>query len=95
MESMVEDINNLLNSGEVPNLYTIDEKIELCDKILVIDKQRDKSLQVYVYFIFELKGCYSKNGNNSGDLFTIFPRKLLIIILKYLELTIQISVPKN
>lgn len=46
MEAMVEDINNLLNSGEVPNLYPMDEKIELCDKIRMIDKQRDKSLQV-------------------------------------------------
>jgi len=61
MESMVEDINNLLNSGEVPNLYTVEEKIELCDKILVIDKQRDKSIQVYVYYMFEFSGCYSKN----------------------------------
>lgn len=46
MEAMVEDINNLLNSGEVPNLYPMDEKIELCDKIRMLDKQRDKSLQV-------------------------------------------------
>lgn len=58
---MVEDINNLLNSGEVPNLYTIDEKIELCDKILVIDKQRDKSIQVHIYYILEFSSCYSKN----------------------------------
>lgn len=43
---MVEDINNLLNSGEVPNLFLIDEKIEICEKILVLDKQRDKTLQV-------------------------------------------------
>lgn len=49
MEEMVEDINNLLNSGEVPNLFAVDEKIELCDKIRLIDKQRDKSLQVYKY----------------------------------------------
>jgi len=61
MESMVEDINNLLNSGEVPNLYTVEEKIELCDKILVIDKQRDKSIQVYVYYMLEFCCCYSKN----------------------------------
>lgn len=58
MEGMVEDINNLLNSGEVPNLYAIDEKIELCDKIRIIDKQRDKSLQanftkflIYIYIL--------------------------------------------
>lgn len=43
---MVEDINNLLNSGEVPNLFTMDEKIEICDKIRVLDKQRDKTVQV-------------------------------------------------
>lgn len=51
MEGMVEDINNLLNSGEIPNLYAIDEKIELCDKIRIIDKQRDKSIQVPIYNI--------------------------------------------
>lgn len=46
MEGMVEDLHNLLNSGEVPNLFAMDEKIELCEKIRLIDKQRDKSLQV-------------------------------------------------
>lgn len=50
MEGMVEEINNLLNSGEVPNLYPVDEKIELCEKIRAIDKQRDKSIQVHQYF---------------------------------------------
>lgn len=53
---MIEDINNLLNSGEVSNLFSGDEKIELCDKIRIIDKQRDKSLQVYYHiliFIFK------------------------------------------
>lgn len=47
MERMVEDINNLLNSGEIPNLFVADERIELCDKIRLIDKQRDKSVQVF------------------------------------------------
>ena len=44
-ESFLEDINNLLNAGEVPNLYAIDEKAEIIDKMRVIDKQRDRSLQ--------------------------------------------------
>jgi len=43
---MVEDINNLLNSGEIPNLFVMDEKIEICDKMRELDKQRDKTLQV-------------------------------------------------
>jgi dynein heavy chain len=33
MESFLEDINNLLNSGEIPNLYAQDEKIAICDDL--------------------------------------------------------------
>lgn len=47
---MVEDINNLLNSGEVPNLYANDEKIEICDKMRMLDKQRDKTNKVIILF---------------------------------------------
>lgn len=34
-----------MNSGEVPNLFTLEEKLELCDKMRQLDRQRDKSLQ--------------------------------------------------
>jgi dynein heavy chain len=44
-ESFLEDINNLLNAGEVPNLFAADEKQEICDKMRSIDRQRDKSKQ--------------------------------------------------
>lgn len=44
-EGFLEDINNLLNSGEVPNLFASDEKMEICEKMRVIDRQRDKTLQ--------------------------------------------------
>jgi len=43
---MTEDINNLLNTGEVPNLFTTDEKVEICEKMRALDKQRDKSTRV-------------------------------------------------
>lgn len=36
----------MLNSGEVPNLFALDEKAEICEKMRVIDRQRDKSQQV-------------------------------------------------
>ncbi|XP_065655373.1 dynein axonemal heavy chain 7 isoform X2 [Hydra vulgaris] len=44
-ESFLEDLNNLLNAGEVPNLFPSDEKQEICDKMRLIDKQREKSKQ--------------------------------------------------
>ncbi|XP_033097643.1 dynein heavy chain 7, axonemal-like isoform X2 [Anneissia japonica] len=44
-ESFLEDINNLLNAGEVPNLFPTDEKAEVCERMRVIDRQREKSRQ--------------------------------------------------
>ncbi|KAM8901115.1 dynein axonemal heavy chain 7 [Lycaon pictus] len=44
-ESFLEDVNNLLNAGEVPNLFPLDEKQEICDKMRQLDRQRDKTKQ--------------------------------------------------
>ncbi|XP_078488802.1 dynein axonemal heavy chain 7 isoform X2 [Ciona intestinalis] len=44
-ESFLEDINNLLNTGEVPNMFAADEKQEIMDKMRQVDRQRDKSKQ--------------------------------------------------
>lgn len=44
-ESFLEDINNLLNAGEVPNLYPLDERQEICEKMRQLDRQREKSKQ--------------------------------------------------
>uniref|UniRef100_A0A8C3PBV6 Dynein axonemal heavy chain 7 n=1 Tax=Chrysemys picta bellii TaxID=8478 RepID=A0A8C3PBV6_CHRPI len=44
-ESFLEDINNLLNAGEVPNLFALDEKQEICERMRQIDRQRDKTKQ--------------------------------------------------
>ena len=37
-ESFLEDLNNLLNAGEVPNLFPLDERQEICEKMRLIDK---------------------------------------------------------
>lgn len=44
-ESFLEDMSNLLNAGEVPNLFSNEEKADICEKMRLIDRQRDKSLQ--------------------------------------------------
>jgi dynein heavy chain len=41
----MEDINNILYSGEVPNLFAIDEKLEIIENMRNLEKQLDKSQQ--------------------------------------------------
>lgn len=53
-ESFLEDINNLLNSGEIPNLFPADEKISICEEIgnrAREAKSGDNRDQVYAYFV--------------------------------------------
>jgi dynein heavy chain, axonemal len=38
-ESFVEDINNLLNSSEIPNLFAADEKMNICELVRPSAKQ--------------------------------------------------------
>ncbi|XP_041119882.1 dynein heavy chain 7, axonemal isoform X1 [Polyodon spathula] len=44
-ESFLEDVSNLLNTGEVPNLFAVDEKQEICERMRVLDRQRDRDSQ--------------------------------------------------
>lgn len=44
-EIFLEDISNILNSGEVPNIFAVDELSEICEKMRVIDRQRDRAVQ--------------------------------------------------
>ena len=53
-ESFLEDINNLLNSGEIPNLFPPDEKISICEEIGARAREAksgDNRDQVYAYFV--------------------------------------------
>lgn len=44
-ESFLEDVSNILNTGEVPNLFSMEEKNEILEKMRQIDRSKDKSLQ--------------------------------------------------
>jgi dynein heavy chain len=53
-ESFLEDINNLLNSGEIPNLFPIDEKVNICDELQDRARQVNKGNnrdEIYAYFV--------------------------------------------
>ncbi|KAM9486848.1 dynein axonemal heavy chain 7-like, partial [Clarias gariepinus] len=45
MESFLEDVSNLLNTGEVPNLFSVDEQQEICERMQALDRQREREKQ--------------------------------------------------
>ncbi|XP_028170778.1 dynein heavy chain 3, axonemal [Ostrinia furnacalis] len=44
-EGMVEDINMLLNTGDIPNLYGMDEKVEILDKMQAAVREAGKKME--------------------------------------------------
>ena len=44
-ESFLEDVSNLLNTGEVPNLFNAEDKNEILEKMRQIDRAKDKTIQ--------------------------------------------------
>lgn len=53
-ESFLEDINNLLNSGEIPNLFPPDEKVVILDEMGPRAREAnsgDNRDQIYSYFV--------------------------------------------
>jgi len=61
-ESFVEDINNMLNSGEVPNLFPNDEKVAICELVRPFAREKfgraaaDMTpLQLFAFFVQRVK----------------------------------------
>ncbi|XP_071816044.1 dynein axonemal heavy chain 12-like isoform X3 [Apostichopus japonicus] len=55
-ESFLEDIDNLLNTGEVPNLYAVDEKQEIMEAVRPVAQAGDKNadfspLALFAFFV--------------------------------------------
>ncbi len=44
-ERFMEDVNNILLSGEIPNLFTVDERQEIVEHMRTLEKQMDKAMQ--------------------------------------------------
>ena len=62
----LEDINNILNLGEVPNIFTVEEKNEILENMKNLEPQLDKSL-------------HTEGG--SLELFHLFIRKTWNLII--------------
>ena len=60
-EAFLEDINMLLNTGDVPNLYPADEKAEIIERMAVVIKEQNLSnmdtspLAMYNFFISRVR----------------------------------------
>ena len=47
-ESFVEDINMILNTGDVPNIFPADEKAEIIDKMQLIARTQVRTMYIHV-----------------------------------------------
>lgn len=85
-ETFVEDINNMLNSGEVPNIFASDERASICENIRPIVKAAlgkaagDMNPQeLYAFFIQRIKSnlhivlAFSPIGDAFRDRLRKFP----------------------
>ena len=62
-EAMVEDLNMILNLGDVPNLYAADEKAEILEKMQGIAKDMVSSPRSVVFrLVLTSMGCCEMLG---------------------------------
>ncbi|XP_037908989.1 dynein heavy chain 3, axonemal [Hermetia illucens] len=83
-ESFVEDINGILNTGDLPNLYQSDEKGVILDAMQTISKQQDKRIDpspmaMYAFFIERVREqlhmalAFSPIGDSFKERLRMFP----------------------
>ena len=72
-EAFLEDVNNILNTGEVPNIFTPEEKVDVQDSVRQAAKEEDRCpegspTQLFSYFVERCKKgmhivmCFSPIG---------------------------------
>ncbi|GAX74205.1 hypothetical protein CEUSTIGMA_g1654.t1 [Chlamydomonas eustigma] len=82
-ESFVEDINNLLNSGEVPNMFPYDERAAVLEQCRQLSKKEgldlDSAVDLWNYFVDKTREnlhvvlCFSPIGNAFRERLRQFP----------------------
>ena len=82
-EGFVEDINNLLNTYEVPNIWTSEEKVEIQEMVSALYRQSGKGeaspAQLYAFFIEQVRKnlhlvlCFSPIGDAFRTRVRMFP----------------------
>lgn len=73
-EGFVEDINNLLNAGEIPNLFPTDERVQVCEMVRNAARDEGKApdgtpTQLFAFFVERCRSmlacvvCFSPIGD--------------------------------
>ncbi|CAD7701708.1 unnamed protein product [Ostreobium quekettii] len=74
-EAFVEDINNILNSGEVPNMFATDEKMQVLEMVrpAASKKGLESTVELWGFFVVQCRSnlhvvfCMSPIGNAFRD----------------------------
>jgi dynein heavy chain len=80
----LEDVNNILNTGEVPNIFPADEKADCCELVRVPAKDEERCpegtpAQLFAYFLERCKQylhivlCFSPIGSSLRNRIRDFP----------------------
>ena len=83
-ESFLEDINNILNTGEVPNIFNIEEKAEIMEALRAVAKEEERCpggtpAEFFAFFIercrknLHLCICFSPIGDTFRNRVRNFP----------------------
>ena len=83
-EGFLEDVNNILNTGEIPNLYPAEEKADSCESVRNAAKNENRCpegtpAQLYSYFVERCKKklhiclCFSPIGESFRGRVRNFP----------------------
>ena len=83
-EAFLEDVNNILNSGEVPNIFNPEDKVEVCDSVRTAAKDEGRCssgapAELFSYFVERCKKglhivlCFSPIGESLRKRILAFP----------------------
>jgi len=78
MESFVEDVNSLISTGEVPNLFAKDKQMEIREKVKK-EAGSDNEDVIWNYFLNKVSSnlhvvfCMSKSGDNLRNYTRMYP----------------------
>jgi dynein heavy chain len=83
-ESFLEDVNNILNTGEVPNIFPADEKADVCESVRKAAKEENRApegtpAQLFGFFLERCKQnlhiilCFSPIGVSLRNRIRDFP----------------------